>query len=58
MTDDRERTRSDRHSSERIVLTATEARAGEIVLGKRGRWIWAGSFVLMVVLFLSLAWWW
>jgi hypothetical protein len=58
MTDDGETTRSDRPSSERIVLTATEARAGEIVLGRRGRWIWAGSFVLMVLLVVALALWW
>ena len=51
-------TRHDERSSGRIVRTATEARGGEIVLGKRGRWIWAGTFMLMVILFLSLAFWW
>jgi hypothetical protein len=51
-------TRHDERSPGRIVRTATEARGAEIVLGKRGRWIWAGSFVLMVILFLALAFWW
>jgi hypothetical protein len=58
MMTDREPRRSGRQSADRIVRTATEARQGEIVLGKRGRWIWAGSFALMVILFLWFAFWW
>jgi hypothetical protein len=38
---------------ERTVLSATEARQGEIILGKYGRWIWIGSFALLLVLVLS-----
>jgi hypothetical protein len=41
---------------ERTVLTATEARQGEIILGKHGRWIWIGSFAV-IVLFLVLGFW-
>ncbi len=37
---------------ERTVLSAEEARQGEIVLGKYGRWIWIGSFVLIALLVL------
>jgi hypothetical protein len=50
--------RHDERSSGRIVRTATQARGGEIVLGKYGRWIWVGTFVLMMILFVSLALWW
>ncbi|HSC26593.1 MAG TPA: hypothetical protein VLD67_04925 [Vicinamibacterales bacterium] len=53
MRDDREATRSDGHRPERIVRTATEARQGEIILGRRGRWIWIGSFALLVILALA-----
>jgi hypothetical protein len=42
---------------EQIVRTATEARQGEIILGKRGRTIWIGSFVLIAVLILVLGLW-
>jgi hypothetical protein len=41
----------------RIVRTATEARQGEIILGKWGRWIWIGSFALLAVLILVLGVW-
>jgi hypothetical protein len=40
----------------RIVRTATEARQGEIILGKYGRWIWIGSFAALLILLLLLAW--
>jgi len=46
------------NDDDRIVLTATEARQGEIILGKRGRWIWGGSIALMALLILALAFWW
>ena len=39
---------------ERTVLSAEEARQGEIVLGKYGRWIWIGSFALIALLVLVL----
>jgi hypothetical protein len=32
----------------RIVKSATEARQGEIILGKRGIWIWIAVFVVIV----------
>ena len=53
MSGDRETIRSDDRGSERIVRTATEARQGEIILGRRGRWIWIGSFALLVILLLA-----
>jgi hypothetical protein len=34
----------------RITRTATEARQGEIVLGRFGRWLWLGVFALIVVI--------
>jgi hypothetical protein len=37
-------------SEEHIVRTATEARQGEIILGRRGRWVWIGAFVAMLAL--------
>ena len=43
--------------SERIVRTATEARQGEIILGRVGRWIWIGTFALLIVLALAFAIW-
>ena len=58
MTDDRERTPSDNRESDRIVRTATEARQGEIVLGRRSRWFWIGSFALLLILVLVSALWW
>lgn len=42
---------------EQIVRTATEARQGEIILGRRGRIIWIGSFGLIAVLILGLGLW-
>jgi hypothetical protein len=40
----------------RITRTATEARQGEIILGKRGLWIWLATFPAIVLLGLF-AWW-
>lgn len=57
MTDDREPMRPEGRRS-RIVRTATEARQGEIVLGRRSRWIWIGSFALLLILLLASALWW
>lgn len=34
----------------RIVKSATEARQGEIILGKRGIWIWIAAFLAIVAL--------
>ena len=34
----------------RITRTATEARQGEIILGKWGRLIWIGAFALIVLI--------
>jgi hypothetical protein len=42
---------------EQTVLSATEARQGEIILGKYGRWIWIGSFAVIVLLVLVLGFW-
>ena len=41
----------------RIVRTATEARQGEIILGKWGRAIWIGSFALLALSILVLGFW-
>jgi hypothetical protein len=49
--------RTDDRPPEQIVRTATEARQGEIILGKWGRIIWIGSFALMAVLILALGLW-
>ena len=38
----------------RILRTATEARQGEIILGRRGRWVWIAAFALMLVIVLAL----
>ena len=47
----REKARNgDDRREERIVKSATEARQGEIILGKRGIWIWIAVFVVLVVL--------
>jgi hypothetical protein len=42
---------------ERTVLSAEEARQGEIILGRYGRWIWIGSFALIALLVLVLGFW-
>ena len=34
----------------RIVKSATEARGGEIILGRRGIWVWIAAFVVIVAL--------
>jgi hypothetical protein len=39
------------------VRTATEARQGEIILGKWGRAIWIGSFALLALSILVLGFW-
>ena len=39
------------------MRTATEARQGEIIPGRWGRWIWIGSFALLVILILALGLW-
>lgn len=57
MPDKNEANRADQ-PPEQIVRSATEARQGEIILGKRGRIIWIGSFVLMALLILVLGLWW
>ena len=38
----------DHRTDGRIVRTATEARQGEIVLGRRGRWVWIAAFVSLL----------
>lgn len=35
--------------SGRIERTAEEARQGRIILGPRGRWIWAAGMVLVIL---------
>ena len=35
-----------------VSRSATEARQGEIILGRYGRWIWIGAFVAILVLLL------
>jgi len=57
MTEAPEPPRSDQPSSDRIVRTATEARQGEIVLGRWGRWVWIGSFAVLAILLLTFALW-
>ena len=42
----------DRPAHDRIVRTATEARQGEIILGRYGRWIWIGAFAALLLLLL------
>jgi hypothetical protein len=37
---------------EPVVKSGQDARQGEIILGRRGRWIWIGTFVLIVILIL------
>lgn len=41
---------TERRSEDRIVKSATEARQGEIVLGKYGHVIWIASIAVIVVL--------
>lgn len=41
----------------RTVLSATEARQGEIILGKAGIWIWVGAFAAIVLLVLVFSFW-
>ena len=54
----RPRDRADDQSPDgRIVRTATEARQGEIILGRRGIWIWIASFVAIILLLLGTAFW-
>jgi hypothetical protein len=33
-----------------VVKSGQDARQGEIILGRRGRWIWIGTFVLILIL--------
>jgi hypothetical protein len=47
----------ERAPPEQTVLSATEARQGEIILGRYGRWIWIGSFGVIVLLVLVLGFW-
>ena len=35
-----------------VSRSATEARQGEIILGRYGRWVWIGTFVVLVLLVL------
>jgi hypothetical protein len=42
---------------ERTVLSAEEARQGEIILGRYGRGIWIGSFALIALLVLVFGFW-
>jgi hypothetical protein len=42
---------------ERTVLSATEARQGEIILGRYGIWVWIGSFAAILLLVLVLSFW-
>jgi hypothetical protein len=57
MPDTNDPKRADR-APEQIVRSTTEARRGEIILGRWGRIIWIGSFVLMAMLILVLGLWW
>ena len=40
----------DHRTDGRIVRTATEARQGEVVLGRRGRWVWIAAFLAALAL--------
>lgn len=40
-----------------IQRTATEARQGEIILGRKGRWLWAASFTLVLLIAVVLGFW-
>jgi hypothetical protein len=44
---------AEQQDRERIVRTATQARGGEIILGRKGRWIWIGSFAAIIVIMLA-----
>lgn len=35
---------------EPVVKSGQDARQGEIILGRRGRWVWIGSFILILIL--------
>lgn len=39
----------------RIIRTATEARQGEIILSRRGIWIWIAGFAVILILVLVAA---
>jgi hypothetical protein len=52
MASEREGGRPGDRDPDRIVRTATEARQGEIILGRYGRWIWIGSFAALLILLL------
>lgn len=45
----------DQRHDGRTVRTATEARQGEIILGRRGLWIWIASFAAILLLVLAAA---
>lgn len=57
MSDPRATRAEEGERPERIERTATEARQGEIILGKRGRWIWIGAFAVIALLILISAFW-
>jgi len=44
---------ADRPTDDHIVRTATEARQGEIILGRRGRWVWIAAFLIMLVIIVA-----
>jgi hypothetical protein len=46
----------DRPGDGRIVRTATEARQGEIILGRYGRWVGIGAFAAILILVLIFGW--
>lgn len=41
-----------REGEEATKISATKARQGEIILGKRGIWIWAAAFAAIILLVL------
>ena len=52
-----EGTRREQRPPERIVLSAQDARQGEIILGKVGRWVWIGAFAAIMLFALVLSYW-
>jgi hypothetical protein len=40
-----------------ILRTATEARQGEVILGRKARWIWVGTCIVLVLMLLILGPW-